>query len=144
MATGTPLLIKTVPSWNVREVGGAMPSVKSSRNELNACPPVTETNDAVNVLLKPNEKVEGVSVVPPSMPLAVARTAAVGLGSPGNSRKICAPHDTSPRLPSVDEKPSPRPRKVMFTAVPVVKLVTVEQLDDTVQPSVMSGNDWKP
>jgi hypothetical protein len=83
-------------------------------------------------------------MVPPNVPLVVASTAAVGLGSPGNSRKICDPHDRAPTLPRVDEKPRPSPRNVMFTTVPVVKLVTVEQLGETVHPSVMSGKDWKP
>jgi hypothetical protein len=106
-------LTKQQPEIQLREVGGARPSVKSSRNVLDACPPVTDTNEAVNVLLKPNEKVEGLSVVPPSVPLVLASTAWGGLGSPGNSRKICDPHDTSPRLPRVDEKPRPKPRNLM-------------------------------
>ena len=143
-ATGTPLSIKTVPSNNVLDVGGAVPLIKSSRNELNACPLAVERNDAVSVLLKPNENVEGVSVVPPSVPLAMARTAAVGLGSPGNTLKICGDHDTVPRLPRFAVPSRPRPRKVMVTTVPVVKLVTALQLEDTVHPSVTSGKDWKP
>jgi hypothetical protein len=95
--------LRTEPWRRVREVGGAVPSVKSSRSELNACPPITELSAAVSVLLKPNENVDGVSVVPPSVPLVMARIAAVGAGSPGNTQNGCAPHDTVPKLSSVDE-----------------------------------------
>jgi len=140
-ATGMPLLIKTGPERRFREVGGAMPSVKSSRNELNACSPGTEMNDEVRVLLKPNEDVEGLSVVPPSVPFALARTATVGLGSPGNTQTGCAPHDTVPRLPSVDEPERPRARTFIVKLVAVTKFVTVLQLGEGVHPVVTSGRD---
>ena len=102
-ATGTPLSIRQHCPRRPRvcDLGGGVPSVKSSRTELNACPPATEMNDAVSVLLKPNENDELVSMVPPSVPFAMASTATVGLGSPGNNQTGCVPHDRVPRLPRV-------------------------------------------
>jgi len=140
-ATGRPLLINTGPERRVREVGGAMPSVKSSRNELSAWPPGTEVKDEVSVLLKPNENVEGLSVVPPSVPLALASTATVGLGLPGNTQTGCAPHDTEPRFPSVDDPDRSRARAVIVKLVDVTEFVTVVQLGEAVHPVVTTGRD---
>ena len=55
IAIGTPLSIKIFPCKKVLEVGGGMPSVKSSLNELSACPPAAEMKDPVSVPLKVNE-----------------------------------------------------------------------------------------
>jgi hypothetical protein len=82
-ATGTPLSIKTESCRRDLDFGGGAPSEKSSRNEFNACPPVTELKIAVNVPLKAKADEGRVSVAQSSVPFTAARTVADGPGSPG-------------------------------------------------------------
>jgi hypothetical protein len=102
-----------------------------------------ETNDEVNVPLKPNENGDDVKVVPAKVPFALARTAKVGLGSPGNTHTGCVPHDTVPRLPRVAEPDKFRTSTLIVKVVDVTKFVTVLQFGDAVHPVVTSGRDWK-
>lgn len=60
-----------------------MASLKSSRIALKACPPATELKLEVSVALKTKAAEGPLSVLPPKVPVACARAAAVGLGSPG-------------------------------------------------------------
>jgi hypothetical protein len=137
-------LIKTFPCSNVRVLGGGIASAKSSRIALNVCPPATETNEAVNVPLKPNENVEGRSVVPPRVPVAMASAAEVGLGSPGSSQNGCTPQDTVPKFPRVAELLRISAALDMVNVEPVTRLVRGTQpASDTVHPVVTSGNVGK-
>ena len=120
-----------------------MPSLKSIRTELNACPPGTELNIAVSVPLKANGDGGVVRFVPPSVPLTWVRTATVGLGSPGKTQSGCAPQVRVPRLPRVAVPPMLRVRLDMVKLADVATFVTETQLEETAHSLVTRGNDEK-